>query len=340
MAGRSALASYANIVERLVAGDRGGLARAITLSESTNGQKRAVGQRLISEALRCNRERELRTGKRTFRVGISGPPGAGKSTLIEAMGRVLTDQGRRVAVLSIDPSSSVTGGSILGDKTRMPELSHNPLAYVRPSPSSGTLGGVARSTCDSVVLCEAAGYDTVLVETVGVGQSETAVADMVDMYVLVVPPAGGDVLQGLKRGIVELVDLVLVNKADGDLLPAARRAKREYLSALKLLRHKSELWSPPVQTVSALTGDDVDEALGLMHEYHTVMEDGGELATKRRNQSKLWLWTHVTDRLTSRFKESAHVRDQIDSIQHKVETGELTAGQGADFLLSAAFDEH
>jgi len=255
------------------------------------------------------------------------------------MGQLLIERGHRVAVLSIDPSSSVTGGSILGDKTRMPMLSRDAAAFVRPSSSTGTLGGVARATCDSVVLCEAAGYDVVLVETVGVGQSETAVADMVDMYVLIVPPGGGDVLQGLKRGIVELVDIVLVNKADGDLLAAARRAQREYLSALKLLRRRTELWAPPVLAVSAIEGDGVEDAWDTMLEYHTIMDEAGALETKRGEQAKLWLWTHVTDQLMARFKASPEVCERVEAVQHHVEAAELTPGQGADALLDAAFKE-
>lgn len=330
--------------DRLINGDRAALARAITLAESRHPVHRQIGQQLVADSLIHTQSHVAPTpdvgngenprAKPTFRIGLSGPPGAGKSTFIEAFGNFLVAKGHRIAVLSIDPSSSVSGGSILGDKTRMTLLSREPNAYVRPSPSCGSLGGVARNTCDSIVLCEAAGYDVVLVETVGVGQSETAVADMVDMYVMIVPPAGGDVLQGLKRGIVELVDLVLVNKCDGDLLPAARRAKLEYTSAIKLLRRRNPLWSPTVLSVSAIKHTGLEDTWDSMTTYHEAMCDGGALHHRRTEQSKIWMWQHVTDRVMQRFREFPPVDEIIHSIESEVATGQLTAGQGADRLLS------
>lgn len=217
----------------------------------------------------------------------------------------------------------------------MHKLSVNPDAYVRPSPSSGSLGGVARNTCDSILLCEAAGYSTVIVETVGVGQSEVAVADMVDMFVLVVPPGGGDELQGIKRGIVELVDMVIVNKADGDLIPASRRAHYEYLSALKLLRQREPSWRPRVVSVSSLEGTGIEKAWSRMTSFKETTEDAGAFQEKRRAQSKVWLWHHVTDRMLKLFKEHPVVASQVNDVEAAVLAGQLTAGQGADTLLDS-----
>ncbi len=239
----------------------------------------------------------------SFRIGLSGPPGAGKSTFIEAFGTMLCDSGKhRVAVLAVDPSSGTTGGSLLGDKTRMPDLTRNPRAFIRPSPSGrGHMGGVTRRMNEAVALCEAAGYDVVLVETVGVGQSEYLVADMVDLFCLVIPPAGGDELQGIKRGIVEQSDLVVVNKCDGDLVPAARRIKAEYTSALKYMRRKHRPWRPKVKMVSSLNGDGLDDVWETMIDFREVMTDGEEegdlLAANRAKQREKWMWSYVNYRL-------------------------------------------
>lgn len=325
------------LFDRLKNGERAALARAITLAESKHATHHYIGQKLVAEALNLTQSQSARTSdksKPTFRIGLTGPPGTGKSTFIEAFGSYLVGMGNKVAVLSIDPSSSLTGGSLLGDKTRMPTLSIDPNAYIRPSPSSGTLGGVARNTCDSMVLCEAAGYNIVLIETVGVGQSETAVADMVDMYVMLVPPAGGDVLQGLKRGIVELVDLILVTKSDGDLLPAARRARQEYLSALKLLRKRSSVWSPDVLSISSTTGSGLEDAWKSMTLFHDIMRESDRLQRKRNQQSKIWMWQYVNDRIMQRFRHYPPVSEMIDEIEQLVSVGQLTAGQGADILLT------
>lgn len=240
---------------------------------------------------------EAESASDTFRIGISGPPGAGKSTFIEKFGSRLTAEEHRVAVLAVDPSSGTTGGSLLGDKTRMPELTVNPRAYIRPSPAGGHLGGVTRRTNEAVVLCEAAGYDIVIVETVGVGQSEYLVADMVDMFCLVIPPAGGDELQGIKRGIVEQSDLVVVNKCDGDLVPAARRIKSEYTSALKYMRRKSPLWRPKVKMMSSLTGDGMGDVWDAMQKYNSVMVESGHKLEKRAIQRQKWMWAYINSRL-------------------------------------------
>uniref|UniRef100_A0AAV2LGD9 Uncharacterized protein n=1 Tax=Knipowitschia caucasica TaxID=637954 RepID=A0AAV2LGD9_KNICA len=236
------------LYEGLIGGQRASLAESITLVETQHPRKKELAQVLLQRVLAYKREQESRNGGRpqAFRVGLSGPPGAGKSSFIEVVGKMLTGRGHKVSVLAVDPSSCTTGGSLLGDKTRMTELSRDMSAYIRPSPASGTLGGVTRTTNEAIVLCEGAGYDIVLVETVGVGQSEFAVADMVDMFVLLIPPAGGDELQGIKRGIIERADLVVVTKSDGDLVPPARRIQAEYTSALKLLRRQSRSWNPKV----------------------------------------------------------------------------------------------
>lgn len=240
----------ARLAQRVLAGDRRALARAITLIESRRPDHQEQAERLLARLL-------PQTG-RAIRLGITGTPGAGKSTFIEAFGRHLIAQGHKIAVLAVDPSSQRSGGSILGDKTRMQALAQAPEAFVRPSPAGGTLGGVARRTREAALACEAAGYGVIVIETVGVGQSETAVADMVDCFALLLAPGGGDELQGIKRGIIELADLVLVNKADGDLLPAAERARADHQAALHLLRPATHVWTPEVLTCSALHDQDIE----------------------------------------------------------------------------------
>ncbi|XP_034627219.1 methylmalonic aciduria type A protein, mitochondrial isoform X2 [Trachemys scripta elegans] len=257
----------------LIQGHRACLAEAITLIESTQSRKKEIAQVLIQKVLSYHREQEkLNKGKPlAFRVGLSGPPGAGKSTFIECFGKMLTERGHKVSVLAVDPSSSTSGGSLLGDKTRMTELSRDMNAYIRPSPTRGTLGGVTRTTNEAILLCEGGGYDIILVETVGVGQSEFAVADMVDMFVLLLPPAGGDELQGIKRGIIEMADLVAITKADGDLVVPARRIQAEYVSAMKLLRKRSKVWRPKVMRMSAKTGEGISDMWDKMTEFHDLM---------------------------------------------------------------------
>ncbi len=282
--------------DRLVSGDRRALAKAITLAESTRGDDRRAADALL-EAVHS------RTGG-SVRVGISGTPGVGKSTFINALGERLTARGLRLAVLAVDPTSTVSGGSILGDKTRMASLAESPHAYIRPSPAGSTLGGVARRTREALLLCEAAGFDVVLVETVGVGQSEVAVAGMVDTFVLLLAPAGGDELQGIKRGVMELADLVVVNKADGDLLALARQALADHRVALGLHRPRVAAWSPEILLCSALTGTGVAEVWDGVERHRAALAGSGELVRLRRAQSRDWLWSDLTDRVVAVVRSS------------------------------------
>ena len=296
-------------------GDRAMLARAITLIESKRADHRKAAHLLVQELLPL-------TGK-AVRLGITGAPGAGKSTTIDVLGIALTTQGHKVAVLAVDPSSSRTGGSILGDKTRMANLASDANAFVRPSPSSGTLGGVAAKTRETMLLCEAAGYDVVLVETVGIGQSETAVADMTDFFLVLMLPGAGDELQGLKKGIVELADMVAVNKADGDNVARARLAAAEYRAALNILKPQSENWSPPVITYSAATGDGIGDLWAKVIEHKEKMTASGELAARRREQQVKWMWSMLEERLTARLRSDPAVRGKLKSAETAVAAGKL-----------------
>lgn len=319
----------------LIRGQRACLAEAITLIESTHNRKKELAQVLLQKVLIHHREQEQRNkGKPlAFRVGLSGPPGAGKSTFIEYFGKMLTERGHKLSVLAVDPSSCTTGGSLLGDKTRMTELSRDMNAYIRPSPTSGTLGGVTRTTNEAILLCEGGGYDIILIETVGVGQSEFAVADMVDMFVLLLPPAGGDELQGIKRGIIEMADLVAITKSDGDLIVPARRIQAEYVSALKLLRKRSEVWRPKVIRISAKTGEGITEMWDKMKEFQDLMLGSGELTTRRRKQQKVWMWNLIQENVLEHFKTHPTVREQIPLLEKKVLSGALSPGLAADLLL-------
>ncbi|XP_066488473.1 methylmalonic aciduria type A protein, mitochondrial isoform X2 [Tiliqua scincoides] len=307
----------------LIQGHRACLAEAITLMESTHSRKKEVAQALLQKT------------QSFLYLGLSGPPGAGKSTFIECFGKMLTERGHKVSVLAVDPSSSTSGGSLLGDKTRMTELSRDMNAYIRPSPTRGTLGGVTRTTNEVILLCEGGGYDIVLVETVGVGQSEFAVADMVDMFVLLLPPAGGDELQGIKRGIIEMADLVAVTKADGDLVVPARRIQAEYISALKLLRKRSKVWRPKVMRISAKTGEGISDMWDKMTEFRDLMLTSSELITKRRRQQKVWMWNVIQESMLDHFRSHLAVRDQIPLLEEKVVSGILSPGLAADLLLKA-----
>ncbi|KAM4809056.1 methylmalonic aciduria type A protein, mitochondrial [Rhinophrynus dorsalis] len=331
-----------NIYTGLIRGQRACLAEAITLVESTHSRKREMAQVLIQKVLSHHREQErLNHGKPlAFRVGLSGPPGAGKSTFIECFGKMLTEMGHKVAVLAVDPSSSTSGGSLLGDKTRMTELSRDMNAYIRPSPTRGTLGGVTRTTNEAILLCEGGGYNIVLVETVGVGQSEFAVADMVDMFVLLLPPAGGDELQGIKRGIVEMADLIAVTKADGDLLIPARKIQTEYVSALKLLRKRSKAWKPQVMRISAKNGEGISELWKKMLEFQSSMLSSGELITKRWSQQRVWMWNLIQENVLLHFRNHPAVKDQIPLLEERVRTGILSPGLAADILLKAFSDSN
>jgi LAO/AO transport system kinase len=263
-----------------------------------------------------------RTGK-AVRLGITGAPGVGKSTTIDVIGTYLTGKGHKVAVLAVDPSSTRTGGSILGDKTRMARLSSDPNAFVRPSPSSGTLGGVAAKTRETMLVCEAAGYDVVMVETVGIGQSETAVADMTDCFLVLMLPGAGDELQGLKKGIVELADMIAVNKADGDNIQRARLAAAEYRAALNILAPHSATWSPPVVTYSALAQLGIAELWAQVLSHKAKMTESGELAARRRDQQVKWMWTMLEERLTARLRSDAAVRTKLRQAEAQVAAGKL-----------------
>jgi LAO/AO transport system kinase len=296
-------------------GDRATLARAITLIESKRPDHRKTAHLLVQELL-------ARTGK-AVRLGITGAPGAGKSTTIDMLGTYLTEKGHKVAVLAVDPSSSRTGGSILGDKTRMSRLAIDPNAFIRPSPSSGTLGGVAAKTRETMLLCEAAGYDVLIVETVGVGQSETTVADMTDFFLVLMVAGAGDELQGIKKGIVELADMIAVNKADGDNIARANVAAADYRGALHILAPRSPTWSPPVATYSALTGNCIAELWGQVMAHKEKMTASGELAERRREQQVKWMWTMLEERLTARLHNDPAVRARVRQAETAVAAGKL-----------------
>jgi LAO/AO transport system kinase len=306
-------------------GDRRALARAITLVESTRSDHRADALDLV-EALLPD------TGG-TIRVGISGPPGVGKSTFIEALGLHLTGLGRRVAVLAVDPTSSVSGGSILGDKTRMERLAREPGAFIRPTPSGGELGGVARRTRETVLLCEAAGFDVVLVETVGVGQSEIAVADLTDLFVLLASPAGGDDLQGIKRGIMELADVVLVTKSDGDLEAAAAHACADIRHALHLLRPRHRDLPPQALLVSSVTGSGIGEAWQVVEAGHATLQASGSLERLRARQAKAWMWSEVNAGLISRLERDPRAAEQLTEMEAAVAAGTVSPAAAARRIL-------
>ncbi len=309
-------------LDALLRGDRASLARAITLIESKRPDHRAAARQLLDAVM-------PRTGG-AVRVGITGVPGVGKSTFIDALGSHLTAQGSKVAVLAVDPSSMRTGGSILGDKTRMARLAVDPNAFIRPSPSSGTLGGVAAKTRETMLLCEAAGFDVVLVETVGVGQSETAVADLTDFFLVLALPGAGDELQGIKKGVLELADMIAVNKADGDNLARAKAAAAEYRTALQILTPAQGAWHPPVLTVSALTGDGLDDLWRKVLDHRNRLAATSALAAKRRAQDAKWMWAQVNERLHARLAGDKAQQARIKRIEHAVAAGEMSPTAGAD----------
>lgn len=322
----SSAADIRQMADEIRNGNRRALARAITLAESVREDHQEKSQILLSELLPD-------TGK-SIRIGISGTPGVGKSTFIEAFGRFLTNAGHKVAVLTIDPSSKRTGGSILGDKTRMEELSRDPNAFIRPSPSGGSLGGVARRTREALLLCEAAGYDVVLVETVGVGQSETTVADMVDVFMLLLAPAGGDELQGIKRGVMELADIIVINKADGELVPVAKRAAAEYSGAVGLMRPKSKHWRPKVLMTSALKKIGIDALWETITEYRAARSEDDELEAQREEQAASWMWAELGESLMNRLKSHQEVAAAIGQMEVDVKAGKLSPTAGAKQLLA------
>ncbi len=314
----------ARLARGIRAGERAVLARAITLIESRRADHQKAARGLVQELL-------PQTGA-ALRVGITGAPGVGKSTLIDTLGTFLTGKGHKVAVLAVDPSSTRSGGSILADKTRMPRLAIDPNAFVRPSPASGTLGGVAAKTRECMLLCEAAAYDVVLVETIGTGQSETAVADMTDFFLVLLLPGAGDELQGLKKGVVELADMLAVNKADGDNVARARAAAAEYRAALHILSPRSPGWTAPVVTCSALTGEGVAELWTTILDHRARMTAASDFAARRREQQVKWMWAMLEDRLIARLKSDPALRAKLPKLEAAVAAGELSVSLAVDEL--------
>jgi LAO/AO transport system kinase len=309
-------------------GDRAALPKAITLVESTRADHREQAQQLLLEL--------MSDAGKALRVGITGVPGVGKSTTIEALGMYLIEEGHRVAVLAVDPSSTRTGGSILGDKTRMAKLAVHPDAYIRPSPTSGTLGGVARATRETIVLLEAAGFDVILVETVGVGQSEVTVANMVDTFVFLTLARTGDQLQGIKKGVLELADIVVVNKADGAHAVEAKAAARELTGAIRLIYPRETLWRPPVLTMSALHGNGLAELWDTVLKHRQVLTEAGEFESRRRAQQVEWTWSMVRDAVLDRVLSHPAVKKIQGDVERQVRDGELTPALAAQRIIDAA----
>ncbi|MHA1536843.1 MAG: methylmalonyl Co-A mutase-associated GTPase MeaB [Alphaproteobacteria bacterium] len=319
--------SLKGFVAEIRAGERRALAKAITLIESARSEDRSPATALLDALL-------PHTGG-SIRLGVTGVPGVGKSTFTEVFGQYIIEEGRRVAVLAIDPSSKRGGGSILGDKTRMENLARSDAAFIRPSPARGTPGGVARRTREAMLVCEAAGFDVVMVETVGVGQAETAVADMVDMFLLLLVPSGGDELQGIKRGVMELADAVIVNKADGEMKAAARRTAAEYHSALGLMRPPSASWSPPVLQISSLTGEGVPTVWECVLDHRKTMQKTGAIEARRSQQARAWMWSEISEDLNAAFREAPGMRQRIARLEAQVAGGKLAPTAAAERLLAA-----
>lgn len=317
-----------DLAARLRGGERAALARAITLVESRRPEHRARAAALLQELLPL-------TG-RSIRVGITGVPGVGKSTTIDALGTLLTGRGHRVAVLAVDPSSTRTGGSILGDKTRMARLSMDPNAYIRPSPSSGTLGGVAARTRETLLLCEAAGFDVVLVETVGIGQSETAVSDMTDFFLALMLPGAGDELQGIKKGVLEIADAIAVNKADGENRARAQGAAAEYKSALHILQPASAIWSTPVMLVSGLTGEGLSDMWNAVLDHRRRTGEAGLFAARRSAQQVKWMWSMLEDRFLRRLRGDPALRGRIAELEDAVAKGRAAPSAAVEEIAGLA----
>jgi LAO/AO transport system kinase len=317
--------SITELKDGVLNGDRSSLAKAITLIESNAEQHYAKGQELLQELLPY-------TGK-SFRIGITGVPGAGKSTFIEAFGEMLCEQGHRVAVLAIDPSSSISGGSILGDKTRMEQLSKNPRAFVRPSPTAGTLGGVHRKTSETLLLCEAAGYDLMIIETVGVGQSEVMVRQMVDFFLLLVITGAGDELQGMKKGIMELADALLVNKADGENKPLAEKTRRELNQILHFLTPATKGWSSKAYTCSALKNEGLKEMWNVIRQFEKQSKEQGVFEERRLLQKQEWFHTMLKERVLSDFFFHKDIKSALPHMEGRVKEGDYTTSQAVEELL-------
>jgi LAO/AO transport system kinase len=320
------------LAEAVLDGNRRALARAITLIESTRSDHRAAASDLL--------ERLMPHAGNSIRLGISGVPGVGKSTFVEALGNHVIDAGHRVAVLTVDPSSAISGGSILGDKTRMELLSRRPEAYIRPSPAGTTLGGVTRRSREALVLCEAAGFDVIIVETDGVGQSETKVADMTDMFLLLLLPGGGDELQGIKRGIMELADLILINKDDDELRTLAGRSAADYSNAVRLLQPRSADWKVVVRTCSARDNVGVAEAWEVVLRHRQVLEASGQLTTRRAAQARDWMWSEVNDSLITALQSDPQVRKQIPALETAASEGRIAPTIAARQLLEIFLKRH
>ena len=319
------------LVDGVVARDRTAIGRALTLVESQRPEDRSVAAELLACLMN-------RSGS-AHRVGVTGVPGVGKSTFIDALGTRLTGAGRRVAVLAVDPTSTLSGGSILGDKTRMPRLANDDSAFVRPSPSTGILGGVTRTTRESMVVLEAAGHDVVLVETVGIGQSETAVASMVDFFLVLMLPGAGDELQGIKKGVLELADMIAVNKADGDNEALAREAARDYSAALRLTRPASPDWTPPVMTCSGLTGAGLSELWERVEDHRRALTTSGGWDEQRRAQQLSWMWSTVEDRLVAAMRTDPAVHEVLAEAERSVLDGETTPAAAAEHLVQIHLDQ-
>ncbi|WP_319533690.1 methylmalonyl Co-A mutase-associated GTPase MeaB [uncultured Cohaesibacter sp.] len=318
------------LAEKILEGNRAALARAITMVESRKPAHRVVAHDLLTILLPYS-------GK-AHRVGITGVPGVGKSTTIDQLGTNLTEAGKKVAVLAVDPSSTRTGGSILGDKTRMERLCGDPNAFIRPSPSAGTLGGVAARTRETMFLCEAAGYDVILVETVGIGQSETTVADMVDFFLVLMLPGAGDELQGIKKGVLEIADMIAVNKADGDNWARARKAAAQYRAALHIMTPISKNWTPPVITVSGLANESLDKMWSKVLEHQEILGKSGELQAKRSGQQVRWMWSMLEDRMKALLSESQDVGQLLKQVEQSVESGVMPASVAVEEVMTRLLD--
>ncbi len=317
--------SVDELEKKVIAGDRVALAKAITLIESNSAKHHRTSQKLLTDL--------LPHAGNSFRIGITGVPGAGKSTLIEALGLYLIKKGHKVAVLTIDPSSNISGGSILGDKTRMENLSKEKNAFIRPSPSGGTLGGVARKTRETITVCEAAGFDIVLIETVGVGQSEVTVRSMVDFFLLTLIAGGGDELQGIKKGIIELTDCIAINKADGDNIEKAKIAQSEYSNALHYLQSATKGWEPKVVTTSALKGDGIEELWNIISSFRKYVTSSGLLTERRKAQDLEWTKNLIKSGLEELFFNNSKVRDEYEKMKSEIAAGNISPTTAAENVL-------